>query len=447
MSTLSPNDLEKLSMELGDRFDFHAFDLILFKITGNHTINAIAAERDPRWQVSKACLTWAERDGVTVALLGFAVAARRADTVLHDLVVAMVPQAAHFQAEIKLAVPSIVSGLDRTLEQLADPAIRNVIASSSAKLTDLRRKVTALDVYKLFHDSLHRLQMRRFASLREAASTIAPGSVSDLLFDFQNQIRASVVVVSDQLDRLPWDDEDRAEQGLWITKLRTAAERLQSAFDAGDPGLARESLNAVKVVLDTQPTAINGRIFSIAETLGLGDLVAALEQVADVAQEAERARIASGAEALKNLQTVLMGRVREHGLWQEADDRLVPFEQYFALPVRELITEFAFDWATIKRTFPTLWGNDPDSSWATQLKLYQRNVDDELATLDRAVEADMAGNGDRRLAARLLQQFGSFKSETRHRFFVVDTALKADCQALLAIDPTLGAIVARLTDG
>ncbi|CDZ68159.1 Hypothetical protein NGAL_HAMBI2605_64430 [Neorhizobium galegae bv. orientalis] len=446
MPLLNPDGLEKLSTEIGDRFDFDALDLILFKITGAHVINAIAAVRDPRWQIARACLVRAEGDGTTLALLGFAVAARRADTVFREIVVAVVPQAADFQAEIKLAIPDIIRGLDWTLDQLDDPAIRNTLVGSSARLAELRRKVTKLDVYKLFHDSLHRLQMRRFASLREAASAIELGSVSDLLFDFQNQIRASVVLVTDQLDRLPWDEEDRAEQRRWITKLGTAAAGLQKAFDSGDPDLARQSLNVVKQVLDTQPTAVNGRIFSIAETLGLGDLVATLEQVAAVGQLTERARIVAAAVTLKNLQSVLIGRVREHGLWQEADDDLAPLEQHFVRPVRELITEFSIDWAALKRKFPTLWSSDPDSSWAMQLKLYQRNVDDELATLDRAAEADAVSNGDGRPSGRLMQQFASFKAEARHRFFVVDTALKADCEALLAIDPALGAIITRLND-
>jgi hypothetical protein len=448
MSILKPDAFETLSKEIGTRFDFYALDLILFKMTGDHIIHAIAAERDPRWQIARACLEQAEKDGTTVQLLNFALTAHVTDDGFRDIVTALVPQTANFQPEIKLAVAGIVSGLDGTLGQLADPAIRSAIAGSSVKLADIRRKVIALGVYKLFHDSLHRLQMRRFASLRDAASALKPDSVvPDTLLNFQDQIRASLAVVSRELLRLPVDDEDRAEQGLWIGRLQAAATDLQTAIDQGDRDLARRSLQAVKRILDTQPTAINGRIFSIAETLGLSDLVLTLERVADVAHETEKERIAAGAETLKNLSIVLIGRVREHRLWQEVDDDLEPFEPYFGLKLQELLTDFPPDWTSVKGKFPTLWGHDPDSRWATQLRRYQRNIDDELTRLEGMLGQSTDGDAAAWPADRLVQQFGNFKAEARLQFFVVDTTLKIDCEALLAIDPALGAIVKRLNNG
>lgn len=443
MGILDAAGIGKLSEAIGTRFNFDALDLILYKITGRREIYEISAELLPRAQIALDCLESVEKKGTTLTFLYFVVQARRDDNELRDLAVALVPEVASFQAEPKAAVPGIVGGLDRTLGLLENAAVHEAVKRSAAKLANLRRKVNALGVYKFFHDSLHRLQVRRFASLREAAAALGPDvPVSDMLFDFQDQIRASHVIASDQLARLPGDDEERMEQDLWIRKLGEAGQALQNALNARDPQLTWSSLHVAKRILDIQPTAINGRIFAIAETLGLGDLVATLEQVAAVAEEPDQLHLAANAVALKNVNSVLIGRVREHALWQEADDDLAPVDQYFLLPPRDLLTEFALNWVGIKQKLPILWGADPNAAWATQLQLYQRSVEDEMARLDGLLA--VSGGGDIRPAAGLIQQFGSFKAEARHRFFVVDTALKTDCEALLAINPALDAILKRL---
>lgn len=441
MAVLSPEQTKTLAEAIGDRLDFDALGYILFKCAGDNKIAEIASRATPSRQIAKDCLTQAERDGVTLSFLAFSVDHLRQDTPFRDLVHATVPAVAEVRPTTKEAVNTIVAALFAAHALMGQPEIRAAIDASRDNLAQVQRSVIALGVYKSLHDELHKLQLRRFERLQEAAGFVGKGEILKVepLHDFHYRLDITNGSLRDVVQPLDNGDIARTMQEQWIGKLATAAAMLQTALDDNDEAKAKLSLGIVQRILENEPTQINKVIFATARILPLQSLVQTLN---DISAKAPPRDLASGAAQVAAVQVSLTAKVVEHQLWQEADDDLWTLGRVFLQPPLGVLKDFAQLWPLVRSKYKLLSGVESDQAWAQRVASYAGRIDDRLSILDGKLnQADTLVAGD---IAPLQEMFDNFRAQVRLRFFHVDKELRAECTTLLEIETPINGILESL---
>lgn len=318
---LNSDQLEVLSDAIGDSFDFAEMGYLLYKCVGDNKIAEIAAKTQRTRTVAWACLEQADKDGVAVPFLAFAVEMRKSDTVLRDAIYKSVPEVEVARPSTREAVNDIVKALYLADSLLDQPEIRDAIQGLTDMLSRVKNHVTALEVHKTLHDNLHQLQLRRFESLRDAVDRIeAQDTLSiEILRDFQDRMLFAKEVLAAVAVRLPKDDLNTALQNRWIDKLGKAADMLEAALTARDEGKILIALGITEKILEDEPTQLNNIIFTTARVLPLAVLADLLSRVAPAAGPASQSLV-SGAVRVRAVDVNLRSRVSLHQLWQDADD-------------------------------------------------------------------------------------------------------------------------------
>lgn len=441
---LSGTQIESLSREIGNRFDFDALDIIVYKSVGRREINAIASREWPAVRIGSACLSEAEREGTTMAFLYYCVEARReSEAGFRDVVVAIVPTFATFVLAAKDAMGEVVGELYRTGGMVSTAAIRSALVAYRGALQQLAGEVELLDAHKILHDSLHQLQLRQFATLQDAARALAQGGSRDTLRNFQDRMKTSCNTASGTLGRIK-DTNAQNLQSIWVDDLTRTAAALQEALDNGVASTVMQALHKVRRILEREPSQINRIIFATAKNLKLGELVEALRAVGDAGGGEEPGK---AADLLRDVRAVLLGRVVEHQLWQDGDDSLWAYDQVFLLPAESMFADFSSLWPGTKTMIAELANQERGAVWSENILKYIDLLDLALARLELAVtqlEGAPPGPEVRKRVEELRQHFDDVRAEARLRFFVVDQALKADCAALVTIGAPLKVLLAGL---
>lgn len=446
MSILTPPQIESLSREIGNRLDFEALDIIVFKSLGRREINAIANREWPTVRTASACLMAVEHEGTTMAFLYYCVEARRdQDAGFRGVVIALVPGLDGFVLAAGEGMGQVVGELLRTGTRIEESAVRAALEASKDALERLVDDVEVLDAHKILHDSLHQLQLRQFATLQDAARTLAQPASIDALRNFQDRMHTACATASSTVARLKAPSV-RNQQEIWVDDLIRTTAALQAALDDRVTATAMQALHKVRLMLEREPSQINRIIFATAKSLRLGELIDALRAVGAAAGDEPN----SAADALRDIRAVLLGRVVEHQLWQDADDSLWAYDQIFMLPVERLFGDFDALWPATRTMLADLANQERGAAWSANVLRYVAQVDLALTRLEvalAALEGAAPGPDAQQRGEELRQHFGDVRAEARVRFFVVDQTLKADCAALVRIGEPLKLLLARLENG
>lgn len=464
--TISPKHFEPLGKALGDLFDFHELGIIVHKCAGEPEMNGISAENIPRWDIARKTLTWAEQQGYTKSFLSHTIAARPNSAELREIVAEAFPLALEATPETRIQVETVVSALRNAHSELADPQVKNCIATSKEKLEQVVQSLRLLETYKNLHDSLHNIQLTPFSYLRMAVRGMAK-SFADVqtLRMYHDHVRTAHTIAHSWAERIPAGNLGKESEEHWINNMGAAAEKYQEAIDAEDVRTASLALNVIRRILETEPIRLNNLINVASKNLPLeglmvtlGDIMVALghdpnapETAADdqttAAPQHSLHAFKQAHESLGDLHALLRAGVVEHDMWQEADNILWSIERAFELPAYDAIIEFTILWPAARAKIAILANNSPDASWSQKIKRYADNLDDGLLHVEGQLEdADSGGDDGNDISSKdgLRQGFDAYRREARYKFFSVDHQLKEDCAALVQISEPLETILQGL---
>jgi hypothetical protein len=170
-------------------------------------------------------------------------------------------------------------------------------------------------------------------------------------------------------------------------------------------------------------------VFATAQALPLQDLTDALGKISAAIGDAHP-EITTAYSSMRNLHITLLGRVKEHKLWQEVDNKIWDLEETFDRPPDEAREDFIFGWPGTKSATSALADLDPMASWSESTKKNIARVDNELAREGAGKE--------------LWNHFDAYRRDARGRFFRVNAQLKKECAHLVKIGAPLRAIMEDL---
>jgi hypothetical protein len=170
-----------------------------------------------------------------------------------------------------------------------------------------------------------------------------------------------------------------------------------------------------------------------AKELPLQNLTQALRKVSE-GVSVDHPELAVAYSSMHNLHATLLGRVVEHKMWQDADNKISDLEEAFGHASEDVREDFNLAWGGpngAKKSVQAMAALDPKAKWSQNMQQYSDRVDDELAH-----EAP---------GAELANAFDAYRREARFRFFSVDAQLKSDCAALVRIGAPLRAIIGEIS--
>lgn len=419
---LRPDQIKPLADAIGDAFSTAELDGIVRQSTGDGLFKEWVGEGDPHRVIAHKLLIALEEHGRARLFLAHVLSRAPA---LRDLIKRGCPAALTTPIEIRNQVPLVLAGLKATQATLQDPAVKARLATSRESLEAVARQIDSLESYKKMHDCLHQLQMKPFSYLRSIAKRLAQDPFYPGLREYLEQLQTSCENLHSLPDGLPdsppWVKKIEID---WIDKLQKATDIYQSALDASDAQAMRDATNEVRAVMRYQPVRLNNMICLTAQTLPLEKLMQALLEVSSVVGP-ERAELNTAYESMRDLRATLLGRVAEHNMWQEADNKIWLLEETLAGASNEAREDFEFDWPAAKDAILFLADMDPNAKWSQRIHEYSMSLDDELAR-------------EEEVASRALENsFDAYRREARVRFFRVDKLLRGDCEALVRIGKPL----------
>jgi hypothetical protein len=424
--------LQQVADAIGDAFDLPELNGIVLKSTGEGLFKEWVSEGKTHRVTAFELLVALGQQGLETLFLARVLEARPTDEKIKELITRAQPAVLEVRLETGKQVGDVLAGLRATRDKLQEPAVRQAVAISRDALASGARGFDTLAVYKNLHDCLHALQLKTFRDLKAAARRLAqdPDQASSLR-EFAEQLRTACTNAREWPDRLPADPTMREVELIWIQTLETAAEKLQSALDASAAPAIREALTEIRTVLRREPFRLNQLIYATAKSLPLAALTSALRQVSDAVGDGA-AELTKAHNAMRDLGATVLGRVVEHKMWQDADNKIWHLEETFELAPDEALEDFGLAWPATKTSILSLAAMEPNALWAKNANNYSKRLDDELAKEE--------------LGTGLKTAFDAYRREARFRFFAVDRQLRSDCASLVRMGDPLHAILEGLDD-
>jgi hypothetical protein len=374
--------------------------------------------------------------GITPTLLRAVLAARPTRADLREVVARYHPEALPTDTDTK--VTELGRALDAAARGLADPAVRALVEESRGSVERLRREVDVLARYKDLHDCLHQIQLKLLRQVADTARRLRTDPTAGGMLDEQlDDLRTLASGAREAAAGLPDTPGTlRAVELRWVSTLDAVAESLRTALDTLEDQPAAEAVRSLRSILRVQPFRLNELLAVTAQELPLGQLLETLRRVALAVAERSgpTADLDAGTAALEELIPDLLGHVREHWLWQEAEKDLWLAEEEIHKGTPEGMAEFQYVWDDVTRRVQALAAADPAAQWARDVTRFE-------AELRAALEAAPAEPVRVRLA------FDRFRRSVLIRFYVVDGALKEKCGKVTAIGEPLDNLLRQVPDG
>lgn len=302
---------------------------------------------------------------------------------------------------------AITTGVASVANKLQFPAVRAIVSQSRGLLAEIAARISLLGHYKNLHDELHDARMN-FRLFQKRTSELA--KCPDAVIDFIESVMQLEAVKEDILKiqaELPVNV--RAEESAWIERFTSAVALARQAGDEGDPITAKESVQAIRRILVTEPSRIDSHLNSTAEKLNLAelkDIFAAATAVPELADEA--ATLDAGRVATEQLLRQIQTQVIQHTEWQAMDRAFDSSDEYLKT-LADDPSDFDAMWRGLKKVVQPLISAEPDSQWAKRVALNLTTVETTRAALDWP---------------KVTSAFIRFRQDSTTQFLAVDKKLK-----------------------
>jgi CHAT domain-containing protein len=299
----------------------------------------------------------------------------------------------------------------------AQPDLNRSVGDAREDFERVVRKLELMNDYKKIHDELHEVYIGAYMSMREnAASFDEDATVRATFVDYERDARKHFTT----LRGLAHDSVDRVDASAvaWINDLADIDAMLLSGIHDNNGQLVNKAVRDLDNIVSLRPSQLNGLLVQAEKDLRLGSVIAVLRVTA------ADSVISAGADALDVLRARLDALVSQHDEWQY-------FEPYLRqLDPKENLGWFVEDWPGRRKGLEKLCGNRTDSE-VSALREAWAAVDTAVADLG---EPPWPTDDEQRKKERAVREsFAACAFQASMRFYEVDKALKAICEALIPL--------------
>ena len=315
-----------------------------------------------------------------------------------------------------------------------------LVKPSLRKLRSLELGLKKLNVYKILHDTLHRMQLGSYNQIATDINKIYDDQV------YRLQIRQQLVLLkmncrealgaaqlleiicAAQTSESGVTDSE-SERG-WVVTLTKAVDQLRKAIDEADDENAREAILNIRAVIRTEPPRVNALLRLAAQTLPLDSLLETVDKAANIPNlhGDQREALNSAKVKLITLRGDLGGKVKVHNRWQVVEIQLSAAELEIERTADDAPKAFRAYWLNIKSMIKLLWDLDPAAEWVAMTQCCQKEIDTALVAIPIDVQC-----------ARL--SFARFRFDAALQFFEVDADLRAFCDEISTLSGPLTEVI------
>jgi len=403
----------------------------LLRVKMNLRLDVITKDDDPMQMVVFRVFEKFEREGVVVVFLRAVLGARPNRGDLRTAIGRCCPPALEPAADAKVAADKAATGVDLLKDQLNNPAVRKVVVPHRQELVELMEDIGVLANYKRLHDYLQTINFTHYPQLVDEIKRLRqdPLAATNLEehVDLLNDIRSKA---GEAANALPDTAAVREEQLLWVNKLQDFIEELRQAVAALDDRRGAQAIRSINRLVRPQPSRLNTLLSLTAKKLPLEGLVQTIGEVVKTVAtgEASSVEMREGLQSLQNMLPQLKGRVTEHEQWQEIENEFLTTDEFIEQGTPDSVAEFNDMWPDAKVKIAALAGTDPGAAWANRSKSLADLIDKALGVDNSSVRTN----------------FRIFRHTVLFHFFQVDRALRAQCEAVLAIRQPLQSLLSQV---
>jgi hypothetical protein len=249
-------------------------------------------------------------------------------------------------------------GLETVAGHSNDPAVREILSQYRSALESAREGATALNQYKILHDTLHTLQQQLSGKFEDAADQARKGELTADVDMFVYHLREAAEKAREAAQCLKTQNLENA----WATTLDQIASLIKEG-QAGKPGPFDKSSILFRRVLSEAPR-ISAKMTDVVANLRLDGLQVALKKIREqFKNDAAEQELTTAIEGLSTMQPRLAGLVQEHTEWQIIDKAVAIAEVMDGSTIEDRFLE----WSDTHRRLEALFDLAPNKPWAEML--------------------------------------------------------------------------------
>ncbi|WP_456708624.1 hypothetical protein [Bradyrhizobium sp. USDA 4452] len=324
------------------------------------------------------------------------------------------------QADPAQMVRTTNDALNVLIANANEPVIRETVGRFRDAFENANTQIMLIKHYKGLHDSLHKLQLVLDTIEDALDRSKVDRAVAGTLGKYAAVLNGIAREARKQIADLP---NARLEQ-TWIKRLETYADHMQRA---ARPCAAQTDFDQLANIglgeLLNQAPRINQALTSCMASLHLAPLSESMQVIAEklrpFAKSGDKAlhQLDAGSQAVCEMQHHLALFVGEHYEWQWFSNEL----DHAKLSSKHQPSAKMSNWAEFKERFTRLCDQDPNESWANELKQLIEQWIEATPSVQPSDEEKIAGEN----------AFDAFYQDCLERFVQVDTDLK-DLSAQIA---------------
>ena len=329
-----------------------------------------------------------------------------------------------------------VKGIDAAGDRLQDPSIKQKLLATREMLGVVIEQIDTLAAYKGLHDELQRFQFTStsWRKLKTAAAN-RDNAGRALLEAHLKRLEELRDDAPAWIEALPLASGLRPPEHEWLQDVTNAVVQFDAKLRAGIAEPLIASLEGLRELLGDVATHMDERIFFTARAIPLRALADTLRDIAAAlaTDDPAAAAVLDARSAILNLTSILLGRVIEHKIWQDADNRIQGLSILVEPSGDAIPPNVIRKWREVKSTMATLIQLDPSGRWRKAIEDCTRALELQL-TRPRADTA-------------LVLAFEAYREEALQQFVQVDLSLKNDCKSLAQMQVPLNNILQELDHG
>ena len=311
-------------------------------------------------------------------------------------------------------------GIDILAGLMKNSFIKNAVIGFKTEFQAISDQVEIMSIYKELHDILHDLEFKCYQGILREARDFPDDYDEYLLENCGEELKDIIANVESIVAQ-----KNPASEGIdWQQKLDRAGEFLLTAIEKKDKSKLKQTISAIRRVINTEPSQINRALVSIARVLRLPILIKAMSNILNmiVDSQLETTKINQFQDSvisLSELNDNLKLLITSHDNWQRIDIELRRIENVnkYTSDLSELETSWQDLRVQVEKEY-----QDSQESWAISLGIEAVHLDEAISTQN---------------TPEINKYFRKYCNLVRKHFFEVDKQLNDLCGNLREVGKPL----------
>jgi ribonuclease HI len=304
-----------------------------------------------------------------------------------------------------------------------DVRVGTTVVRCQERLSATREHIRWLHTCKNVHLQLHELQFQCYNMLVSEIEAFPITRNRSVLQRIRNYL-IRLDQVTGALEKAYQDAPLLALDTLCFNRLGIARERIQLLLDLEDVQYLHGAIEAVQIVVNQYPKAVDGQLKLLPSQINLQAVVEALRNIAETARMIDSERVQEmehEIDKLRDFEQALQQVIDEHNRWQDVDNKL----QLIASRLELGVESCKLEWEIIGTHAVHLYHERADQ-WALDLRKFEQQFSAAMREKNQQ---------------RAQEAFDSYHSIAALRFLGIDHKLLDHCNELNCLDGPLSSLI------